>query len=405
VGIYFFLSYAHSSPLLDGTTPDRPSDPDHWVKVFYGDLHRRVRQLATPGPGWEIGFIDEELSAATDWKEQLARALGASETFVPLYSPGYLNRAWPLSERGAFDERLRTARRSSAMGHVLPVLWIPIQSAGGHRELATARLLGADLPDYVRHGLRALCMLRTYQDQYTTIVDRLAREIVRVTEHDQLGASLAPAPSGVADAQTSETPFVISVLAPTEDTTGPKRTADRWYGPSALAWRPFGEAQALPLVDYALNVVERFGLPTRVVEHDTALGLFKRYPGLLFIDPWILNTASGAQQVRTAIAELRSWVTVVVVTNQVDAEFAGRGATLAADITGTLNAAGFSATGIGQDPNARRVWNVRDVEDFIAMMPTLVARTRRRFLQQGDLYPPKGTGTQPPWLQDANGQG
>ena len=390
-GIYFFLSYAHSSPLPDQTGSDRSGDPDHWVKVFYGDLHRRVRQLATPPADWEIGFIDDELSPDTNWKARLAGALGATEVFVPLYSPGYLNRAWPLSERNAFAQRLRSAHRESTAGHVQPLLWIPVQSAPDHPELEAARRLGADAPDYARHGLRALCMLRSYQDQYQAVVDYLAQEIVRAAEHDRLGRSRAPAPSGVADAQTNETPVVLSVLAPAENTAGAHRNRD-WYGPTALAWRPFGELQAQPLVDYVINVVEQSGLPTRVVQRDEERRLFQQFPGLLFIDPWIIDTPGGRDRLRSGLHALGEWVTIVIVTNETDPEYAARGAALVDEVTGML-----AAAGIDHEDGSRHVAFVHDVEEFIPMMRMLVVQTRRAYLRYGDTFPPKGPSVDAPW--------
>jgi FxsC-like protein len=397
-GIYFFLSYAHSSPLPDHSDSDRPNDPDHWVRVFYGDLHRRVRQVATPPPGWEIGFIDDELSPDTDWKARLAAALGATEVFVPLYSPGYLNRAWPLSERKAFDQRLRSARRDSASGHVQPLLWIPVQSDPDHPEVAEARLLGVEAPDYARHGLRALCMLRSYQDQYKSVVDRLAREIVRVAEQDRLGRSRAPAPSGVASAQTNETPIVLSVLAPEQDNTGTQRSSD-WYGPTATAWRPFGPVQAQPLIDYVVNVVEQSGLPARVVEREEEFRLFEHYPGIVFVDPWILDTPGGRERLRGALDLLGAWVTIVIVTNQADPEYVPRGAELSHEVAGMLGAAG-----IDQEDGSRRVTFAHDVEEFVPMTRMLVVRTRRAYLRYGDTFPPKGPSIEPPWsLHDTSG--
>ena len=386
-GIYFFLSYAHSAPIRDDA-----SDPDHWVKVFYGDLHRRVRQLATPAAGWEIGFIDDELLPDADWKAQLSRALGVAEVFVPLYSPAYLNRSWPLSERDAFEQRLRATRSRSTAGHVQPVLWIPVQSGVQHPELATARLLGADASAYAENGLRALCMLRSYQDQYTTVVDRLAREIVRVAEQYRLGPSDAPAPSGTSYPQTTETPFVIAVLAPTEDMVGPHRSTG-WYGTAAVAWRPFGDAQARPLVDYAANVAERFGLPTRIVDFGVDNALFDKYPGLVFIDPWILEVPGGRERLRSAVRHLHEWATAVVITNHVDPEYDGRGEALATEVAGMLN-----YNEIGQTNGPRRFSHAREVEEFIQVMPTLVAQTRRMFLRHGPVFPPKGANTDPPWL-------
>lgn len=388
-GIYFFLSYARSAPLFD----DSP-DPDYWVKVFYRDLRLQVQRLASQHTGWEPGFADYDLPAGSDWKAQLSRALGLAEVFVPLLSPGYLNRSWSLSERDAFDLRLQVSRRApsaSTDGHVQPVLWTPVPPGIEHRDLAAARRLGADAPAYAENGLRALCMLRPYRAQYVTVVERLAQEIVRVAERHPLGPSEAPPPSGTVYPQQTSTPFVIAVLAPTADTAPPGRSPDS-YGPNSVAWRPFGDAQARPLVEYAANSAERFGLPTRTVDFGGDGSLLEQYPGLVLIDPWLAATPAGAARLRASLSGLREWVTPLIVANLLDPQYQERGEALATEVAGMLVDIGIAHT---QQP--AEVPRARKVEQFVELMPTLVAQTRRRFLRLAPGFPPKGPNSDRPW--------
>jgi hypothetical protein len=104
-GVYFFLSYAHSAPTSERVW----SDADPTVSVFFADLATAVTARARPAEGMEIGFFDQQIPPGADMKAQLCDALGRAEVFVPLYSPGYFAKSWPMREQEAFRGRLRAA--------------------------------------------------------------------------------------------------------------------------------------------------------------------------------------------------------------------------------------------------------------------------------------------------------
>ncbi|MGH3935463.1 MAG: TIR domain-containing protein, partial [Pseudonocardiaceae bacterium] len=123
-GVYFFLSYAHSAP----TSERVRSDADPSVGVFFADLVAEVHARARPAEGMEIGFFDQQILPGTDIKTQLCDALGRAEVFVPLYSPGYFAKSWPMREQLVFQGRLRAASATTPDRHIVPVLWTPLLS-------------------------------------------------------------------------------------------------------------------------------------------------------------------------------------------------------------------------------------------------------------------------------------
>lgn len=373
-GSYFFLSYAHSPPTSDGVL----TDIDHWVKIFYDDLCAEVRRLARPNTGLDIGFVDYQLPAGSDLKGALASALGAAEVFVPLYSPGYLTRSWPLSERESFGRRISASTSPDADRHVVPVLWIPLPSPDQVPELTLALDLGEGIPEYAINGMRALRALSSFEDRYLMILRRLARRIVDLAERTPLGPSPAPVPGGSAERAPTDTRFVIAVLAPTTTDLPPDRRADT-YGLRSALWRPFMDAQALPIAEYAANVAERLGLPTEIVDFTTDGALLEERPGVLLIDPWIVAGRGGEAQLLATFERLHEWVTPLVVVNQNDPQYAEGSAALGTRITDILLRTG-----------AHRVRRAREVDEFVQLMPALISETRRQYLRNATVFPPKG---------------
>src|SRR4051794_16905289 len=93
---HFFLSYAHSAPLSADVRPD--TDTDTWVRRCFEDLSGEVGRLLSRDPRG-VGFVDYLAEPGADWKAVQTEMLGRAEVFVPLYSPGYFNKSWPMRER------------------------------------------------------------------------------------------------------------------------------------------------------------------------------------------------------------------------------------------------------------------------------------------------------------------
>ncbi|MFF0154210.1 TIR-like protein FxsC [Micromonospora sp. NPDC005203] len=385
---YFFLSYAHSAPVRSART-----ETDVWVRRFFADLSNEVGRLAAPRPGVEIGFIDQHIPPGADVKAALVGALGAAQVFVPLYSPGYFNRPWALGEQKSFLARLLTAAGAGsvppvvAAEHVAPVLWIPIPSGEAHPELDAALDLGRDVPEYAENGMRALCMLNAYLDQYRVLLGRLARRIVEPTQRIWLRPSRAPALDEVSRQTSADPAFVVAVLAPTRDRPPQGREPSSYAERSSL-WRPFGARQELPLAEYAASTAERLGLPVRTTDFVDAEDLLEIRPGVVLIDPWITELPGGVSTLRAAARALPQWAVPLVVTDADDPRDAQRSADLAR-----------LALGVLQDAGMTRVRWVGRMGEFAELMPTLVTEARRLYLKHGAVFPASGPGTRPPSLR------
>ena len=381
---YFFLSYAHSAP----TSETSRSDTDAWVNVFFEDLSAAVSRRARPATGTEIGFFDQHVPVGSDWKAVLADALGAAEVFVPLYSPGYFSKSWPMRERESFLKRLTMSGVLDTERHVAPVLWIPLPSWEQAPEVDDALALGADTPEYAENGMRALCMLAAYRDRYATLLDRLARRIVDGAERTPLGPSPAPALDELPSKVDTDIAFAVAVIAPTTGDVPPGRPA-RSYATSSTLWRPFGEQQVLPVAEYAASTAERLGLATRIAGFDDASELLRTCPAVLLIDPWVLAVPDGQFTLRSALHGLPVWVLPLVVVDSDDPQYAERGATLADEVGTMLSDAGV--------PRTR---SARQVQEFVDVMPGLVTEARRQYLKHGPVYPPPGEPTKRPRLTE-----
>lgn len=363
--MYFFLSYARSAPVGNGL----PAGTDLWVRRFFDDLTGAVHDTARPGPGSDVGFIDELLRAGSDWNAILADALSAAEVFVALYSPGYFKKAWPLRERTSFQRRIQhLADGPERQRHLLPVLWSPLLSWEHSTEIEEALTIGAGVPDYADNGLRALCMLRSYHDEYRKIVERIAGHIVDVAAHHPIGPSPAPAPEEVGEVTGAPAQFVVAVLARTA-ADAPNGRARTVYGDEPRQWRPFAEPQALPLADYVATTAERLGLPARTATLSTQPAATHDSAAVVLVDPWVAADDAGAAVVRTALAVLPPWAVCVVVVDRRDPHFTD-GVTLAGLITAMADGA-----------ITPRLIEARDLEHFLQAVPVLVTEARRRYLR------------------------
>lgn len=382
---YFFLSYAHSAP----GPATRLADADRWVRTFFNDLAQAVDEAAPAGDRLARGFFDGLLPPGVDWKAALGEALGAAEVFVPLYSPRYLGTSWSMSELASFRHRLAQQERlgrvtaSQARRHIVPVLWTPLPPWDRPAELAEALDLGDGVPEYVENGLRALCMLALYRDQYRVIVARLARWIVTAAQDSALGASHAPA---LGDLSRSGAQFVVGVIAPRGGQLPPGRSG-RCYGDRPELWRPFADRQVLPAARYAENAAERLGLPTQLIRIDDEPVLFSTRPGVVLIDPWTLADPGGAALLERLFGHWPRWVTPVVIVDTGDPEYEPHGARHDQALSTMLSRA-----------KTPRVERMVDVAGFERELPMIIIKAQRRYLRTAPVFPPKGPGSERPRL-------
>ena len=369
-GSYFFLSYAHQPPAARGAE----HTPDPWVRALFRDLSAAVSRLGATTSSIQPGFVDLDMPVGSDWNAELAEALGAAGVFVPLYAPSYFTNSWSLRERAAFEHRLHQAGVTIDGPHVVPVLWVPLPPWDANPDVLAAYALGEDLPAYRENGLRAMCMLSYYQEQYSTLVERLAERIVQAAELDPLRPSPAPSPDEV-EAPALEPSFVAAVLAPAD---------------GAARWRPFAGRQELPAAAYVANTAERLGLPAVIKDFGTADELLSRYPAVLVIDPWTLDQPDGEHILLEAIKNLPPWVVPLVVVDE-EASGDGHAAQLAAEAMAMLGRAGIV-----------KAEQAGDLDGFIDAIPALVTEARRQFLRLGPIRT-QGDGPGRRWrLSDAD---
>src|SRR5918995_6654926 len=90
---WFFFSYAHT-------------DDTEFLRKFYTDLNREVRQLVGV-KNEEVSFFDRNsISHGSSWDSALETGLKTCRVFVPLYSSSYFDSPYCGKEFAAFRERL-----------------------------------------------------------------------------------------------------------------------------------------------------------------------------------------------------------------------------------------------------------------------------------------------------------
>ncbi len=379
-GVYFFLSYAHSAP----TSELVRSDSDPLVGVFFKDLIKKVAACATPAEGMGIGFFDQQIPSGADMKVLLSEALGSAEVFVPLYSPGYFAKSWPMREQEVFRRRLRAASAVAPDKHIVPILWTPFpsweQTPIAVRELS----IGASISDYGENGLRALCMLSSYRHSYELVLSGLADEIVQVAEGSTLGPSAAPDLDDVPGAeQAAEAGFLVATLAPRHDVSRAPQTVK---GGESPWWRTYAGRRIPPVAEHAGSVAERLGLDTRVADFVEVKELFDRTPAIVIVDPWVVADR-GPTFLTSTFAGLPKWVVPLVLDGQ-------RGD------PGSDSAMTEKAVEALDSALQVPVNRVNSMDQLDEILPTLVARARRRYLREGQVFPPVGSSKRPGRLRD-----
>jgi FxsC-like protein len=379
-GSYFFLSYAHSPP-LEG---DQRADPDRYVRQFFGDLTAAVGGQASPQSGLVPGFFDQEIPVGSDWKKSLSRAIGAAEVFVPLYSPGYFARSWPGREWNCFYRRLELAGLQHPVRRFAPVLWTPLWDEDDLLQAEEDRLgfraaleVGASEPEYGKNGLRALLRLTPYRGSYYAVVNQLAERIVTLAEGSPLDPSVVPDIDEMKSAFRPDVRlavFTVAVAAPTSRTV-PTGRDPGCYGEHSTQWRPF-QPQEASLAEYAKRVAERLDFDVDLVGIEAADQIDTSRPGIILIDPWFIAGDNGVRTLRSAVSELPRWILPLLVFDSPDD---ARASALAQQVRDILSAAGALPT----ESSRRAARGVSSLEDFVAIVPVLVAEAERQYLRHG----------------------
>ena len=377
---YFFLSYAHSDPLTAGPSedPSQPQDADELVGRFFEDLTAAVRRYASRQSDFTAGFCDRNIPKGTDWKQILNRFLGAAQAFVPLYSPGYLARSRPGRELACFARRVELAGQAPVR-RLVPVLWTPLLDNQDPPGLRKALEIGN--PDYTENGLRVLLKIKAYHHSYQTVVNVLAKQIVSLAEDAPIDPSEVPA---IDEFKSEFLPqprlslFTIQTVAHSTATAAPDH-GEHGYGSDSTTWRPF-PGQELPLAEYARQVAERFDFEAEVTGIEQQPAKRQRRPGIMLIDPWFIADETGRAKLAKAIDGLPPWVLPLVVISRTDDERAGELATRVRDM---LVQADVVPTKAGRDAAD----GVKSLDDFVAIIPLLVAQAERQYFRYGTGQP------------------
>jgi FxsC-like protein len=367
-GSYFFLSYARSAPLAG----DTQAAPDEHVRQFFDDLTDAVSSRASEDSGLIPGFFDQDLPVGSDWKESLNRALGAAEVFVPLYSPGYFASSWPGRELACFHRRMELAGIKEPERRFAPVLWTPLWDQHEFPGIRAALEVGASESEYEKSGLRVLRKL--YHNSYDTVVDQLAERVVALAERHPLAPSAVPDIDEMKSRFQPEIPlavFAVAVAAPTSDAV-PVGCDPRNYGDTSARWHPF-PGQGLSLAEYAQQVAERLDFEVTFTSLEEACDGAAGRPGIILIDPWFIADDEG-RALRSALGKLPPWVLPLLVYSAPRDARAGR---LAAEVKDMLRAVG--ALPAESSPRASR--SASSLEDFVGVVPVLVAEAERHFLR------------------------
>jgi hypothetical protein len=234
----------------------------------------------------------------------LSEARGRAQVFVALYSPSYLATSWPRREQNAFRIRMR-GLTPAPESRILPVLWTPVPpwivEQGDAAQLAGATDLFRHVPEYLDNGLRALCMLRFYDDAYQRVLNHLADLIIELTEASEVSESGPVDLDRVPELPTDDPSFIIALLS-TEREPGTTRQ-----------WHPYPDQLELPFMAYAFRTAERFGLTPKVVAMDDLPAQSQHNPALAIVDPRVLRGRGAADRLRSYFEQLPSWVRPLVV--------------------------------------------------------------------------------------------
>jgi aminoglycoside 3-N-acetyltransferase len=355
-GRYFFLSYARLSPLPAVPRADIADPPDRAVRSFYRDLQAAVARRAAPGTRLGPGFLDVEVAAGSHWRSGLVDALGAAEVFVPLLSPQYYRRSWPLREWAAFERRAGDAETGEPGRRFVPVLWVPVPAQTSEDSDAPGLAAALSLADagsrarYAELGLLGLQRRKEDDDHYRRILGTLAARIVALAEKTPIGPSPAAIPALAAPPGATATGRVFTVT---------------------VTARGAG-AGATP-ADYLLLSAEKLGFAARVRDYAGPDGEISVRPGFLLIEP---GRGAVPEDLDVTVAALPPWVLPVVLTTS------GERTIFAKSI--------YNQYGRRPEIVRRALSGIGSLRELLGIAPLLVAHAEREYLGHSP-SPPTGS--------------
>lgn len=256
--LYFFLSYARG-------------DDDAYVRKFFDELSKEVRNLTGDPGDCQVGFLDvRAIPLGASWSPQLISALSTCRVFISLCSPGYFKRPACGKEWYVFRRRLLAHEQDTGqqMAALLPLIWTPTDEMP---KIASELQYHTDWlgEAYKKEGLRQL--VRLNRRAVLPLVSKLAKQIVDVaTKNPELpGPGSLPAfdevvnPFPVAGSPTprqipASSRYVhFAVAAPTREQASEVRQELIYYGESSVSWAPFRPDLPEPLAEFARQIATR----------------------------------------------------------------------------------------------------------------------------------------------------
>jgi aminoglycoside 3-N-acetyltransferase len=357
-GRYFFLSYPRLPPVPPVRGADLTDPPDEGMRAFFGDLSAEVRRRAASRSLLRSGFLDIEADTSRHWNSGLADAIGSAEVFVPLLSPDYYRRSWPRSEWASFLQRLRDMGVAEPLRRFAPVLWAPLSAGEQAPGLADALSLasGAALAPYREYGLGTLRRQPSYRRFYAEVVGELATRIVALAEKAPLGPSPAR---------------IRKVTEPFSEGTGGKVFVITVTGGQGSL------EVAAQITEYARLAAERLGFAVHIVELTTSARPIGQAPGVLLVHPGAADGEAAVADLDARILGLPSWVLPVVVADWTAAHPVGE--------TKILLSKSHKSYNRKPEIMRRALGGVTSLQEFVALMPFLVAQAEREYLRHGPI--------------------
>lgn len=354
---YFFLSYARLPPVPPVRGADLADPPDEWVREFFTDLSAAVGRQAAAGSVPGLGFLGTADSTSRHWRSGIAEAIGSVEVFVPLLSPDYYRRSWPRKEWASFLQRLRDARVPDPMRRFTPVLWVPLPTGAQAPELDAALSLADDasLEPYARYGLAALLRQPAYRSCYEQVVGELATRVVAIAEKAPLWPSAVRIHEAAALLSAGIGGKVFTIF---------------------ISGGNGNQGMAASLADYACLMAERLSYAVQVTDLGHDAGPVGPHPGVLLVDRGTVGGDTAVAALDTKIAGLPPWVLPVVVSDW---------AAPPASVSTISLEKSHNAYNTRPEIVRRGLDGVGSLQEFVALMPFLVAHAEREYLRHGPI--------------------
>jgi len=280
---------------------------------------------------------------------------------------------------------------------MVPALWTPVDPEElpevARRVQANHAIFGSE---YAREGLYTLIKNSTYQDAYTTAVQKLAQQIIRTAEQTKLHPFRVTDFGRVQNAfepSMREVPadrrLTVVVAAPTIHHLPAGRSPD-CYGSTATDWNPWQPITRQSIGDYAMEVARWHAYqPTLISFEDDFDSLLRAQAadglGILLVDAWLVDIREMADKL-SAFDDLDlSWIGTMVPFNRQDPETRQHSDHLWEQLNTVLRHR-LGDPRVMPSPSTGRVTTP---EQFQASLPQVLEHALQGYLTHAQAHPPQ----------------